>query len=364
MGAQATARLLDPFLTGIYAGDVERTSVAAAFPRIVALEREYGGLVKGMIGRRRAAADGAADGAEAALAEAAKAGVASGGPAMAGAGDVEDAGDPATAGGGERAGPAGPGGTLTSFQGGMRELTGRLVEVLGDGVVRTGVDAVEVRVAGPRRFVVRLGGGEEIAADSVVLALPTHTSAALLAGATADGAIAAGLRALRGVAYAPVGVVGLGYRIKDLVRPPDGFGYLTPGSEGRRVLGMLWSHCIFPGVRAPEGHALMRCIVGGVRSPEVMQLGDDDLVEHVRQEVREAVGEVEGTGPVFSRVVRWNRGIPQYERGHLARVAAVDALGQEIPGLYVGGNGLRGVSLADCCSEGVRLAEAVLRGLP
>ena len=336
LGREATDRLLDPFLTGIYAGDMERTSVAAAFPRIVALEREHGGLVRGMVAKRRQRRRD----------------------------DSQGRATPGTA-----AGPGGPGGSLTSFPGGMGELPGRLVDRLGGSVVRTGVNVVGVgpsdarRPAGPGegRFVVRVDGGEALTAESVVIAAPAHAAAGMLNEFAGAGAGSAGVEALAGIPYAPVAVVGLGYRLADLLRPPDGFGYLTPRSEGRRVLGMLWSHCIFPGARSPGGHGLLRCIVGGVRSPELVGLGDDDIIEHVRAEVQEVLGEA--SGPMFARVARWPQGIPQYELGHLDRVAAVDAMCQAWPGLYVGGNGLRGVSLADCCAEASRLASEVLEEL-
>ncbi len=321
LGGQATARLLDPFVTGIYAGDIERTSVAAAFPRIAALERDHGGLVRGMIQRRRQA---------------------------------KAAGEAGPGGG-----PGGPGGALTSFPGGMAEVPTALVEALGEGVVRTGAEAVAVEAQG-QRFTVRMSGGEAFGADVVVCMTPAHVARSLLSGLGDDRLV----EALAGIMYAPVAVVGLGYRLADLERPPDGFGYLTPRTEDRRVLGMLWSHCIFPGRRAPEGHGLLRCIVGGVRSPEMVGLGDDDLVAQVRSEVADVLGERPDRAPTFVRVARWAQGIPQYERGHLDRVQAVDAACARSPGLYVGGNGLKGVSFDACCAEGLRLAQEVLASLP
>jgi oxygen-dependent protoporphyrinogen oxidase len=320
IGAEATARLLDPFVTGIYAGDIETTSMAAAFPRMVALEREHGSLMRALGRLRR---------------ERRRAGVAQG------------------------TGPAGPGGTLTSFPGGMREMTDALAAALGAGAVIRGarVGTVERGADDAAPYRVRLESGEELEADAVVSAAPAHAASGFLGGLGNTGLV----DALRAIPYAPAAVVGLGYRRADMPHPVDGFGFLVPKADAGNVLGMTWDHAMFPGRRAPEGHVLLRSVVGGARSPELVALDDQALVGAVREEVARVAGAQ--APPRLARVVRWERAIPQYVVGHLGRVEAVEAACAALPGLFVGGNALRGVSLADCAADALRIAEAVLDAL-
>jgi len=318
IGAEATARLLDPFLTGVFAGDIERTSIAAAFPRIVAVERDHGSLIRGMVHKQRERLRGAGE-----------------------------------AGGG---GPGGPAGTLTSFPGGMRELTERLESLLPDGALRLGeaVAAVQRGPTGAGGFDLATGSGATLHADRVVLATPAHRTAAVLAPLGDDALVSA----LSAIPYAPAAVVALGYRRATVAHPLDGFGFLVPRTEGRKVLGMLWSHAVFPGRRAPDDHVLLRAIVGGTRSPELLDLDDAALISTVRAEVDAFAGE--RGEPVLAKVVRWARAIPQYVTGHLERVAAVESACRQNQGLFVGGNALRGVSLAECAADARSLAEEVV----
>ncbi len=305
IGAEAASTLVDPMVSGIYAGDVKRLSLRAAFPRLHALESEHGSLVRGMIARRKQTTGS----------------------------------------------PSGPGGRLTSFEGGMSALTSALATGLGDAV-QTGrpATALERRKS---RWHVSAAGGDPVACDAVVLCIPADASARLV-GPLAPAAT----RPLESIPYAPAAVIAVGYRTIDLPRPLDGFGYLIPSGERRRVLGVLWTSAIFDG-RAPDGHKLLRVIVGGARHPDLLDLDDEALLAVVREELAITLGHL--PAPAFSRIVRWPRAIPQYTLGHTERVR--DAEGAIAPqdGLFLGGNGLYGVSLADCVARADALPELVLR---
>ncbi len=308
IGREAAERLVDPMVTGIFAGDTSRLSLRAAFPRLHRLEQDHGGLMRGMVAMMRAR----------------KAGLDS---------------------------ASGPAGTLTSFPGGLGELIVALASGLGQAAhTARPVRALE-RIG--HRWRVRAAGGEPIEADAVVLATPTDVTARLVAS-VAPGAVGP----LEDIRYAPAAVVALGFPVGGLPRPLDGFGYLVPSGERRRVLGVLWSSTIFPG-RAPAGHALIRTIVGGARHPELLDLDDEALIEVVVTELSVTMGGAL-PAPVFARVVRWPQGIPQYELGHLDRVAAAEAALRPTGGLHLAGNGLYGVSLADCVARADALPAIVL----
>ncbi|MCB9550778.1 MAG: protoporphyrinogen oxidase [Myxococcales bacterium] len=312
VGAEAAEKLVDPLVTGIYAGDVHRLSLPAAFPRLRALEAEHGGLVRGMVAKVWGRVRGEA---------------------------------------GDGAGPSGPGGRLTSFPGGMGELVAAVAGAMERGAVQVGRPVTGLSRKGGR-WVVAAGGGDPLVVDGVVLTAPAPVVARLLAP-HAPGATGA----LDEIPYAAAAVVALGYRVVDIPRPLDGFGFLVPSREGRRVLGVLWSSTIFRG-RAPGGYALLRCIVGGRRHPELLGLDDEALVGVVRAELASIFG-ANLAAPGFSRVVRWPAAIPQYELGHLDRKAAAEAAVRGLPGLWLGGNALYGVSLADCVARAEALPEIV-----
>ncbi len=290
-----------PFVSGVYAGDPERLSVRWAVPRIAALEREHGSLLRGALaGRKR------------------------GGP------------------------PASPRGSLFSFRQGLEELPRRLAREIGD--VRTGVSCERVlRVPGGFRVETSAGPFE---AEQVVLAVPADAAARLLDEATGGGS-----RAFAEIPYAPVAVVAAGYRRADVAHPLGGFGFLAPRKEGLRILGCLFPSEIFP-ERAPDGHVSFAVFAGGRTDPEIVGWEEERIFEVVEADLRRALG-VRGE-PVFRHLRRWPRAIPQYELGHGRFVELAREIERGLPGLRLGGNFLYGISVPDCVRNGAVMAEGML----
>ncbi|MDF1535876.1 MAG: protoporphyrinogen oxidase [bacterium] len=317
LGPEALDRLLDPMVSGIFAGDPERMSLRASFPRIAELEEQYGGLTRAMLKiaseKKKAKKRG------------------------------EDTG--------AASGPSGPGGVLTSFKSGVSELTDRLALELGEGMhIGDGVNFLR-REGGLYRIVTT---GGEYEADAVIMATPSDVTAAILSDIAPDsGAI------LSRIPYSPMAVVGVGFDLTDLKSPPQGFGYLIPGVEKRRILGALWTSSIFPGHRSPAGKFLIRTMVGGAKDHETPFLPDEELIPLVREELRVTMG-VEAV-PSFTSVIRWRKAIPLYTVGHLDRVAEVE--GRLPHGLFLAGNAYRGVGINDCVRESEVAARKALEGL-
>ena len=172
-------------------------------------------------------------------------------------------------------------------------------------------------------------------ADAVVLACPAYEQATLLAGV--DGELA-GL--IGGIAYNRVAVVALGFRSADVPGRLDGFGYLSPQRTRRDVLGVQWCSSIYPGHRAPPGTVLLRALCGGWNRPEVVDWDDDRPGRGSAESgsLRRVALRVEAS-PVFRHIViAADRAIPQYQLGHLDRVARVEARAATHRGLFLGGN--------------------------
>ena len=308
-GPEAAEVLADAFVTGIHAGDPTLLSVRAAFPRLVELEEKYGSVMKGFAAeakRRRA--------------EAAAKGEAYRRP-----------------------------GRMWSFREGLQLLIDALCADLPTPPVR-GVRVRRVEKH-ERGWSVCGDGRDRWPADAVVLACPAHEQAEILADL--DEALAADVA---GIPYNRVAVVALGFRAADIPHALDGFGFLVPQRDRRDLLGVQWCSSIFPG-RAPPGTVLLRAMCGGWNRPEMLDWDDERLLRAVRDELRVAMGV--RAEPVFRRVVRWPRAIPQYHVGHLGRVARVEERVRRHPGLFLAGNAYRGVALNDCTERAETLARDI-----
>ncbi len=311
IGSQAADRLIAPMVLGVFAGDARALSLRSAFPRLGELEDQHGSLVRGMIASRKK----------------------------------------------NSGGPAGPGGKLTSFRDGLQSFPAALA---GSGGFRVRcnaeVEAVIASVAGG--WSVRIAGdGEALPANALILSGEPWAMASILrpnASEIADQ--------LDAIYCPPVTVMGLGFSGGVLQRMPVGFGVLIPRGEGFRILGSLWETHIFPG-RSPEGGLLGRVMIGGAVDPEAAALPDDELLMLVRKDLARLMNLHEQ--PVYHRIVRWERAIPQYELGHSRRVAEIEAALNDHPGLFIAGNGLYGIAFAKAAAAGAakgRAAAAWLAG--
>ena len=297
VGKGLTDVFLDAMTAGIYGTIPAKVSVNAAFPLVVSLEREHGGLFRGMLARRKQS--------------------------------------------------AGPGGVLMSFQGGVGTLIDHLrrsIEAdwrLGQPVERIARDGSRWRVE---------SGSSSESFDQVVIGAQAYAAASILARSEPELACL-----LRSIEYTPIAVVGLGYR--SLEHPLDGFGVLTTTSARAPVLGILWDSSIFPD-RAPQGCKSMRAMIGGQRNPELVDQDDDGLVATALRGLEQVMGVHAAPDVAFVR--RWDKGIPHYVLGHMDRVRAIfDLLGQR-PGLHAVCNAYHGIAMNDCTRNGRELSAQIL----
>ena len=306
LGREAYEKLIDPMASGIYAGNPETLSLRACFPKVYDLEKNYGGLVRGMIALQRAKKKAGSD---------------------------------------EKVG-AGPGGTLTSFHNGMGEVVDALRTVLGDRV-RTGFKAVSIDKKG-RGYQVFFSDGSGIEAGKVIIASPAYAASEILKAL--DGHLS---NIVASIPYPSLSVVCLGYRKEKIKASLDGFGFLVPSAEKRKILGTLWDSSIFPN-RAPEGHVLLRSMVGGARASSLALENDSRLLKLVEKEMLDIMGI--RSDPDFVRIYRHEMAIPQYTVGHLGRLEEIDSILSKFTNLYLTGNAYRGVSVNDCVENSYKLA--------
>jgi protoporphyrinogen/coproporphyrinogen III oxidase len=289
-GDEAVDYLAEPLLAGIHAGDAERLSMRALFPRLLEAERQAGSVLRSFRALRITPS---------------------------------------------------PRGAFVSLPGGTGELVSAVTAALKPGTLTLGARVHELRRTGA--YVVSSDAGS-VDARAVVLATPAYVSAALLR--KFDASLAA---LCDQVPYASTATVALGYRRDQVAHPLRGTGFVVPRVERMALMAGTWVSSKWPG-RAPADHVLLRGFVGGGRDPHRLDRSDDELVALVREELSDLLG-IHGE-PVITRLFRWTRQSPQYEVGHLQRVAAIDARLSAIPGLFVAGSGFRAIGIPDCISDG------------
>ena len=314
LGGEVYTNLIEPLMAGIYAGDGRTLSLDATFPHLHTAEREHGGLIKGVLAQRR------------------KAQLTGGAPK--------------------------PG--FVSFENGLHELIDALAEDLRlrGGEIRTGaaVSLLEPSSRGGYRVTVdRDDGPETRRVDGVIVATQAWAAGPLLE--TIDHRAATAMEQIPHVSSA---IVALGFDNPSVAPLLNGYGYVVPRTEQRRVMAMTFLSSKWPN-RAPEGKGLVRAFVGRAGQQELLECPDDRLIEIVRQELRDVLGIV--AEPELELVTRWENGMPQYTMGHLDRVATLEAVVDQHDGLAIGGNMFRGVGLPDCIASGERAAEKVASDL-
>jgi oxygen-dependent protoporphyrinogen oxidase len=312
LGREFLDYAVEPFVAGIYAGDPSLLSLSAAFPRLHALEQRYGSLIKGQIYGARERA-----------------------------GRTEKSKRVATS---------------FSFRDGVQTLTDALAGALRR--LQCNARAVEFMRSPDGVFLItseRVGETMQHRARAVVLAISADRAAMLLRACAPDAA-----SALESIPYAPVATVASAYRRSDVEHPLDGFGFLAPRVERRRILGTLFSSSMFDG-RAQHGTVLLTTYLAGQRAPEMVSLPDAVLAEIVHEELSALLG-VHGAA-VFSAVTRWPRAIPQYTLGHLDRIARAERAESEFPGLFLCASYRGGVAVGDCIASAGRIADRVARYL-
>jgi oxygen-dependent protoporphyrinogen oxidase len=193
--------------------------------------------------------------------------------------------------------------------------------------------------------------------DAVVLAIPAFLAARLLEPLAPELA-----EKLNGIRYVSTANVSLAYRYADVLPQHNlnGFGFMIPKSEQRHILACTWSSTKF-NYRVPCDGALMRVFVGGHRGEHLVDLPDEELVALIRSEIADIMGVT--ADPLTYRVFRWPKGNPQYDVGHLERVAEMEQLATNIPGLYLTGSAFRGIGIPDCIKSGLATVDQVLAEL-
>jgi len=338
LGSEVVERLVEPFTSGVYAGDPDQLSALAAFPRIAGLEERYGSLFAGAVQALRSRYRYAT---------------------LSQTRQQDSANSPIQ--------PPPKRGQLGNLRQGLQQLPEAIAQKLGSAL-RLGWRAVHLKrdETGYRVGFVTPDSGEEIhwvMAQQVVLTLPAYAAATLLQDLNPQAS-----RLLSEIPYPPVAVVALAYPEEALPQPLRGFGHLIPRSQGLRTLGTIWASSLFP-ERAPQGYHCLVSFIGGATDaafarqkgiPPITALSPDERAQIVHAELSQILL-TRPVDPIRLGERLWPQAIPQYMLGHRQRIAQLQAsLADQTPGVWVCANYLDGVALGDCVRRAEALAQQIL----
>jgi oxygen-dependent protoporphyrinogen oxidase len=330
LGREALERMAQPMVGGIYTADPETLSLRATMPRFLEMERKHRSLILAL--RRNA---------------------------------IAAASNPH---GTTQTGEGGMSGAryslFLSFDQGMQLLTDTLAKNISVATnkssstagirLNTRVESLHLSRKNDQAVQWKLttNAQETFEADAVCVALPAHTAAKLMRDV--DIRLAS---ELEGIPYASSATINLAYKCADIPHPLDGFGFVVPFIEKRSILACTFSSVKFAG-RAPDSYALLRAFVGGALQPEMFDLSEDQIVSRIRSDFRELLG-IE-RAPIFTEMSKWDNSMPQYQLGHLARIARIRQRLASLPGLALAGNAYTGPGIPDCIRSGEDAADALL----
>lgn len=305
LGKEIAEYAVDPFVSGIYAGDPAKLSVKDAFPRIYELEHNAGSIFKGAVFSPKA-------------------------------------NNPKLQKGLPRS---------FTFKNGMSTLPKALEENLG-GTVTLGTPVTAIAGSADNSYRISTTNLGEESYDAIVISTPAQAAARLIA--SLDNALAA---ELANIYYPPLAVVFAAYAREQVKVIPDGFGVLVPAAEKRRILGCLFSSSSFEG-RAPAGFHLFTVFIGGSRNAELCRNSEESLIGTALEDIASLL-DIDG-GPAFTSIKKWERSIPQYNIGYGKVSAAVDEFRASNPGIFFCSNFYKGISVGDCVKNSVLTAKDVL----
>ena len=325
LGTEVMQRLVEPFVSGVYAGDPQQLSAAAAFGRVTKMADLGGGLVAGaLLSARKKPPQ----------------------PSL-GKGGLKIVADPNV--------PKTKPGELGSFKGGLKALPEAIAAQLADRLKLnwhlTRLDRTE------RETYIAVfstpDGQQEVEARTVVLTTPAYITAELLQPLQPEVS-----SVLQAFTYPTVACVVLAYPVSDVKGKLVGFGNLIPRGQGIRTLGTIWTSSLFPN-RAPAGWQTLSSYIGGATDSEIGNLDAEQIVEEVHRDLSRILLKPGAAQPKVLAVNVWKRAIPQYNLGHFDRLEQIENGLKSLPGLYLCSNYVGGVALGDCVRRGFERAQSV-----
>lgn len=310
LGDEVVDNLIEPLLSGIYAGDIDELSLMALFPNFYDIEQKHRSLVLGLNRTMLT--------------------------------------PPKTA----KKVPSKKG-MFISLSTGLEELIHQVATRLEEGTVIKGT-AVEKIEKSENGYRVKLANGGAEIADSVVITTDHFNARRMLS----DYSL---MDSLEDMPSNSVANVAMAFPKSAIEKDIEGTGFLVSRNSGFRITACTWTHKKWPGT-APENMALLRCYVGKPDDQEVVDFSDEEIVDIVLRDLNKTMNIT--AKPTFHIVSRWKQAMPQYTVGHLEKTEKVkNQLKQELPGVCLAGGSFEGVGIPGCIDQAEAAVKKVIEYL-
>ncbi|QPC46006.1 protoporphyrinogen oxidase [Mangrovibacillus cuniculi] len=303
LGDEVVENLIEPLLSGIYAGKIDDISLQATFPQFMKMEERERSLIKGLNKTR--------------------ANVPKNAPKK---------------------------GQFLTFKNGLESFIDELSSRLKEESVYRRTKVVDLERMG-QRYKLKLSNDETMEADAVISTLPQQALHTLFPTVTS-------LKEWKETPSGSVATVAMGFKAENVQVPFDGTGFVVSRKSDYSIKACTWTDKKWPH-STPEGHVMLRCFVGKPGHEAIVDLSDDQIQQAVLEDLKDILG-IEAK-PLFTNVTRWKKAMPQYQVGHKQKVQRLEAeLKAKWPGVWITGSSFGGVGLPDCIDQGKKAAlEAV-----
>lgn len=306
LGDEVVENLIEPLLSGIYAGDIDHLSLMATFPNFYHLEQKYRSLVLG-IKKTMPTPKKSKD-------------------------------------------PSKKKGIFLNFSTGLQSFIDAIEAKLEEGTVLKSTRVNHV-VKNDEKYVLDLNSGEQVIADSIVVATPHHATMKMFS----DYSLFSPFEEMPSTSVANVA---LAFPEDAIEKDINGTGFVVSRNTDYTITACTWTHKKWPH-STPKGKVLLRCYVGRPGHETIVDLSDDQIIKIVLEDLNKTMNIT--AEPEFSVVTRWKDSMPQYTVGHKTRLESVkNAMAEELPGVFLAGGSYEGLGLPDCIDQGEAAVEHVL----
>lgn len=316
LGKDVLDKIAEPLVAGIHAANPDTMSVKSTFPKFVQMEEEYGSLIRAMIAKKKMMNNSISETTQ--------------GYTM-----------------------------FMTLKNGLDELPVTIVKSLKTTKIIKDKEAVRV-VKSPSKittgesiYKILLKDGEGVDADAIVFATPSYETARLLS--ELDGIMS---DQLDKIPYISTATVSLAYKKNAVSHPMNGFGFVVPKPEKRKIMAATWVSRKFS-YRVPEDSLLIRCFVGGYYNEDLIFMDDEDMIKMVKGELKDIMGI--NADPILARLYRWKKAMPQYTIGHDERLTILNRMLSKEHGLFLTGSAYRGIGISGCINDADLTADAVIK---
>ncbi len=293
---------VNPFVSGIYAGDPSQLVTKYALPKLYRLEQNYGSFIGGAIKNAKT---------------------------------KTERDKKATR-------------QVFSAKGGKQNLIDALTKAVGDANILLGINEINITKEDLYSIILR---EHSIEAETVVSTTGAHSLAQLFP--FVEKKLMQDIQQLR---YAKVVQAVVGFK-QWKGKALTAFGGLIPERENKDILGILFPSALFSG-RAPEGGALMTFFMGGIKRPDIIKMSDNEIKAIVKRELKESL-QCEAT-PDLLEITRYQEAIAQYDASSKERLEAISKIEKQYPGLILAGNIRDGIGMSDRVKQARTIASAIV----